>query len=66
MFLDLFVRLFLCTKLSVEIRDSAYSETAIDHNFRLKITHSQQNIISFLDIIFLLDAILVQFVYVFL
>lgn len=36
MFLDLFVRLFLCTKLSVEIRDSAYSETAIDHNFRLK------------------------------
>jgi hypothetical protein len=36
MFLDLFVRLFLCTKLSVEIRDSAYSETAIDHNLRLK------------------------------
>lgn len=36
MFLDIFVRLFLCTKLSVEIRDSAYSETAIDHNFRLK------------------------------
>jgi hypothetical protein len=36
MFLDLFVRLFVCTKLSVEIRDSAYSETAINHNFRLK------------------------------